>query len=163
MFQEFKKFAIQGNLIDIAIGLVMATAFGTVSASFVDGIFLPLVGQVFQIGDMAQAKIVLSHAVLDATGKIETPESALLYGKFISTIINFLIIALVMFIIIKIMNKLKHEEASASGTRHESNHSRSRRRRLHFADRYGSSKRKWFVHHRELVAQQEHAGISVGL
>jgi large conductance mechanosensitive channel len=110
MLQEFKKFAIKGNLIDIAVGLVMATAFGTVTSAFVDGLFLPLVGQVFKVGDMAQAKIVLSHAVIGTDGKVLTPESALLYGKVISSIINFIIIAFVMFMIIKIMNKLKHEE-----------------------------------------------------
>ena len=110
MFQEFKKFAIRGSLIDISVGLVMATAFGTITSAFVDGIFLPIVGQFFQMGDMAQAKIVLSHAVIGSTGKIETPESAILYGKVISSIINFIIISFVMFLIIKIMNKIRHEE-----------------------------------------------------
>ncbi len=113
MFQEFKKFAIQGNLVDIAIGLVMATAFGTVTTAFVDGFFLPLVGQVFQVGDMAQAKWVLSPAEFGPDGKITTPESAILYGKLISSVINFIIIAFVMFLIIKIMNRLKHEEPAA--------------------------------------------------
>lgn len=108
MLQEFKKFAIKGNLIDIAVGLVMATAFGTVTTAFVDGFFLPLVGQIFQIGDMAQAKMILSPAVYDSQGKVVTPESAILYGKLISSIINFIIIAFVMFIIIRIMNRLKH-------------------------------------------------------
>jgi large conductance mechanosensitive channel len=110
MFQEFKKFAIRGNLIDIAIGLVMATAFGAVTSAFVEGFFLPIVGEFFQVGDMAQAKLVLSKAVYDAEGKIIEPESAIFYGKLISSIINFIIIAFVMFLIIKIMNKLKHEE-----------------------------------------------------
>lgn len=110
MLQEFKKFAIRGNLIEIAVGLVMATAFGIVTSAFVDGLFLPIVGRVFQIGDLAQAKIVLSHAVIGADGKIITPESAILYGKVISSIINFIIIAFVMFLIVKLMNRLKHEE-----------------------------------------------------
>lgn len=110
MFQEFKKFAIQGNLVDIAIGLVMATAFGTVTSAFVDGFFLPLIGQIFQVGDIAQAKWVLSSAVFGADGKIVTLESAILYGKLISSIINFIIIAFVMFMIIKIMNRLKDDE-----------------------------------------------------
>lgn len=113
MLQEFKKFAIRGNLIDIAIGLVMATAFGAVTSAFVDGFFLPLAGQLFNVGDMAQAKWVLSKAVYGVDGKIVEPESAILYGKLISSIINFIIIAFVMFMIIKIMNKLKHEEPLA--------------------------------------------------
>jgi large conductance mechanosensitive channel len=119
MLKEFKKFAIQGNLIDIAVGLVMATAFGTVTSAFVDGVFLPLVGQVFQVGDMSQAKIVLSHAVIGANGKIESPESAILYGKVISSIINFTIIAFVMFIIIRIMNRLKPADPAPKGPSQE--------------------------------------------
>lgn len=113
MLQEFKKFAIQGNLIDIAIGLVMATAFGAVSSTFVEGIFLPLAGQVFQVGDLAHAKWVLSPAVVGSDGKIVTPESSILYGKLVATIINFLIIAFVMFLIIKVMNRLKRVEPVA--------------------------------------------------
>lgn len=118
MLKEFKKFAVQGNLIDIAVGLVMATAFGTVTTAFVDGIFLPLVGQIFQVGDMGQAKIVLSNAVLGSDGKIETPESAILYGKMIASVINFTIIAFVMFMIIRTMNRIKQddEQAASEGT-----------------------------------------------
>lgn len=113
MFKEFKSFAIQGNLIDIAIGLVMATAFGAVTAAFVDGIVMPLVGQIFQVGDLAQAKWVLSPAVMAADGSVQTAESAILYGKMIATIINFIIIAFVMFLVIKMVNKLKREKAAA--------------------------------------------------
>ena len=87
MFKEFKDFAVKGNLIDIAVGLVMATAFG--------------------------AEYLLSPEVLGADGKVATPKSAVAYGKFITTIINFLIIAWVMFLIVKAANKMKEPPAAA--------------------------------------------------
>ncbi len=113
MLKEFKEFALKGNLIDMAVGLVMGAAFGTVTAAFIDGMFMPIIGQIFQVGDFAQAKMVLSPAVTDATGKVTTPESAILYGKFIGAVLNFLIVAFVMFMVVKAMNKMKKEEAAA--------------------------------------------------
>ncbi|MEO6189523.1 MAG: large conductance mechanosensitive channel protein MscL [Saprospiraceae bacterium] len=107
MLKEFKEFAMKGNLIDIAVGLVMATAFGTVVSTFVDGIIMPLVGQVFQVGDFSKLQWLLSPAVLSSEGKVITPESAVQYGKLISNIINFIIVAFVMYMIIKAMNKMK--------------------------------------------------------
>lgn len=111
MLKEFKDFAVKGNLVDIAVGLVMGAAFGTVVTAFVDGLAMPLVGKIFQVGDFSAAKIVLSPAELAADGTVSKAESALMYGKFISTVINFLIIAWVMFLVVKAMNKLKKAEA----------------------------------------------------
>ncbi|MBK8485297.1 MAG: large conductance mechanosensitive channel protein MscL [Saprospiraceae bacterium] len=116
MIQEFKKFAIQGSLIDIAVGLVMGAAFATVTGAFVDGVFMPMMGQLFQIGDMAQAKWVLAPAIYAPDGKIETAESAVHYGKFMSTLINFIIIAFVMFWIVRIVNRFKHDQPAAPAT-----------------------------------------------
>ncbi|MBK9733953.1 MAG: large conductance mechanosensitive channel protein MscL [Saprospiraceae bacterium] len=110
MLKEFKDFAMKGNLIDIAIGLVMATAFGGITSAFVDGIFMPIFGQIFQLGDLSTAKFILSPAVVDAAGVITTPESAILYGTLIGTILNFLIVAFVMFMLIKAMNASKKAE-----------------------------------------------------
>lgn len=111
MLKEFKDFAVKGNLVDIAVGLVMGAAFGTVVTAFVDGLAMPLVGKIFQVGDLSAAKIVLSPAELGADGAVVKPESALMYGKFIGTVINFIIIAWVMFLVVKGMNKLKKAEA----------------------------------------------------
>ncbi|MBK9106947.1 MAG: large conductance mechanosensitive channel protein MscL [Saprospiraceae bacterium] len=115
MFKEFKEFAIQGNLVEIAVGLIMATGFGAVTAAFVDGIVMPVVGNIFQIGDLNAAKILLAPEVKDATGAVTTPESSIYYGKFISTFINFLIIAFVMFLILKSVHKLKKENTAPAG------------------------------------------------
>ena len=105
MFKEFKDFAMRGGLIDIAVGLVLAAAFGTIVSSFVDGMFMPLVSKIFQI--------VLDQAVLGADGKVATPENAIFYGSFISSIINFIIIAFVMFLIVKAVNSTKKSEVAA--------------------------------------------------
>ncbi|MBK8347007.1 MAG: large conductance mechanosensitive channel protein MscL [Saprospiraceae bacterium] len=113
MLKEFKEFALKGSLIDVAVGLVMATAFGAITAAFVDGIFMPIVGQIFQIGDLSAAKIVLSPAELDAAGAVTKPESAIMYGKFIGAILNFIIVAFVMFLVIKALNATKKAEAPA--------------------------------------------------
>jgi large conductance mechanosensitive channel len=113
MLKEFKDFALKGNLIDIAIGLVMATAFGTITSAFVDGIIMPLVSQIFQVGDMSGLKIVLSPAELDAAGAVVKPEAAIQYGTLISSFINFFIIAMVMFWVVKAINTIKKPEPPA--------------------------------------------------
>lgn len=121
MLKEFKEFALKGNLIDVAVGLVMAAAFGLIVSAFVDGIFMPLVGQIFQVGDFAAAKFVLSPAEIGADGAVTKPESAIMYGKFISAIINFLIVAFVMYLVVKGINKMKKpvEAAPAGPTQEE--------------------------------------------
>ncbi|MCZ2100230.1 MAG: large conductance mechanosensitive channel protein MscL [Chitinophagales bacterium] len=112
MFKEFKEFALKGNLIDIAVGLAMAAAFAKVTDSFVDGIFMPIVGKIFQIGDLSAWKIVLSAASTGADGEA-IPEIAIQYGSLISAFINFLIIAFAMFLIIKAINATKKVEEPA--------------------------------------------------
>jgi large conductance mechanosensitive channel len=109
MIQEFKDFAVKGNLIDMAIGVVMGAAFGKVSGSFIDGMFMPIVGKIFQLGDLSKYKVILSEEVKDAAGKVITPESAIAFGDFISAVLNFIIVAFVMFMIIKAINKMKKE------------------------------------------------------
>ncbi len=106
MISEFKEFAAKGSLIDMAVGIVMGAAFSKVTSAFIDGMFMPIIGMIFHVGDMSQAKIVLSEAVKEGE-KVITPESAITYGTFIGAIINFLIVAFVMFMIIKAVNKMK--------------------------------------------------------
>ena len=116
MLSEFKEFAMKGNLIDMAVGLVMGASFGTVSGTFIDGIFMPIVGQIFKIGDLKKYKIVLSDEVRDAAGAVITPESAISIGAFIGAVLNFIIVAFVMFLIIKGINKMKKEKAAEATT-----------------------------------------------
>ena len=120
MLKEFKEFALKGNLIEIAVGLAMAAAFAKVTDGFIDGIFMPLLGKIFQIGDLSEWKIVLEAATVGANGEA-IPEVAIQYGNLISSFINFTIIAFVMFWIIKAVNATKKtkEEAPAGPTQEE--------------------------------------------
>ncbi len=114
MLKEFKEFAFKGNLIEIAVGLAMAAAFAKVTDGFIDGIFMPLLGKIFQIGDLSSWKIVIESATATA------PEIAIHYGNLISAIINFTVIAFVMFWIIKAVNATKTvEEAAPAGPTQE--------------------------------------------
>ena len=110
LVQEFKDFAMKGNLIDTAVAFVMGVAFGKVSSTFIDGMFMPLVGMVFNVGDMSSMKLVLKAAELGADGKVLVAENAFMYGNFIGALINFLIIAFIMFMVVKGMNAMKKAE-----------------------------------------------------
>lgn len=114
MLKEFKEFAMKGSLIDTAIAFVMGAAFATVSSTFINGIFMPIIALVFQVGDMAGMKIVLKDAVIDAAGVVTTPETAILYGSFIGAVINFIVVAFIMFLVIKGMNATKKKEEAAA-------------------------------------------------
>lgn len=113
MFKEFKAFAMKGGLIDMAVGIVMGAAFGKVSGAFIDGIFMPIIGKLFQIGDLSKYNIVLSEEVKDVAGKVVTAGSSIALGDFIGAILNFIIVAFVMFMVLKSINKMKSEAAAA--------------------------------------------------
>ena len=109
MLKEFKEFAMKGNLVDIAIGFVMGAAFKQVVTSFTGGIISPLIGLVFK-ADFKDLKWVARKA--DTSNNIT--EVAVLYGDFITNVIDFVIVAFVMFIIIKGINATKKKEAPAA-------------------------------------------------
>ena len=116
MLKEFKDFIATGNVIDFAVGVIMAGALGAVINSFVADIAMPLVGMLTGGMDFSQMKYVLSEAVLDGAGKVVTPENAIGYGKLITAFISLLTIGLVMFMIVKAYNKTKKPvEVVASG------------------------------------------------
>lgn len=112
MLKEFKDFAMKGNLIDIAVGFVMGAAFTAVSTSFINGIVMPFVGLIAG-KDFSSWKIMLRAAETDGAGAIVKPEIAVLYGDFISAVIYFLIVAFVMFMVIKGINAMKKKEEAA--------------------------------------------------
>jgi large conductance mechanosensitive channel len=114
--KEFKEFAMKGNLVDMALAFVMGAAFGKVVSGFIDGIVMPLVGKLVAGVDFASLKYVLSEAQMDASGKVIAAEASIKYGEFITIIINFILVAFVMFIIIKAMNKMKKKQEAAPMT-----------------------------------------------
>ena len=105
MLKEFKTFAMKGNLVDIAVGFVMGAAFKQVVTSFTGGIVSPLIGLIFK-ADFKDLKFILTEA--DKENGIK--ESAILYGEFITNVIDFIIVAFVMFMIVKGVNATKKKE-----------------------------------------------------
>ena len=110
---EFKEFAMRGNVIDMAIGVVIGGAFGKITTTLVDGIIMPLISIITGGVDFTAWKWVLKAEVselVDGVPTVVTPEVAVRYGDLISVILNFIIIALVIFLMIKGMNKLHKKE-----------------------------------------------------
>jgi len=112
MISEFKEFAIKGNLVDVAIAFVMGAAFGKVTTAFVEGMFAPVVGLLMGGVNLAEKKTVIQEAVMDNAGKVTTPEVAIKWGEFITVTIDFLVVAFVMFMLIKAINNMKKKEAA---------------------------------------------------
>ncbi|WP_172830899.1 large conductance mechanosensitive channel protein MscL [Polaribacter sp. KT 15] len=111
MLKEFKDFAMKGNLVDIAVGFVMGAAFKQVVTSFTGGIVSPLIGLIFN-ADLKDLKYIVKDGVADETGKV-VGEVAVLYGDFLTNVIDFIIVAFVMFLIVKGLNNLKKKEEPA--------------------------------------------------
>ena len=110
--KEFKDFAMKGNLVDIAVAFVMGGAFGKVVTSFTEGVVSPLIGMIGG-ADLSKNAWTLKEAVKDASGKITTEAVAVKYGDFLTAIINFIIVAFVMFMVIKAINKMKKKQEDA--------------------------------------------------
>ncbi|MCM1094286.1 MAG: large-conductance mechanosensitive channel protein MscL [Bacteroides sp.] len=111
---EFKEFAMKGNVIDMAVGVIIGGAFGKIVSSLVNDVIMPVVGIATGGLDFKEHKLILKEAVMNGE-EIVTPEVAMTYGMFIQNIVDFLIVAFCIFMAIRIMNRLKKktEEAPA--------------------------------------------------
>lgn len=115
-FQEFKQFAMRGNVIDMAIGIILGGAFGKIVSSLVADIIMPAVGLLIGGVNFTELVITLKKASIDAAG-VAIPAVTINYGTFLQTILDFIIIAFFIFVMIKAINKLSHkkeEEAAAA-------------------------------------------------
>ena len=114
MFKEFKEFAMKGNMMDMAVGIIIGAAFGTVIKSLVDDILMPVVSAIFGTPDFSNLFIVLRNPTAETFASIEAAREAgavaLGYGLFINAIIAFLLIAWVLFMVIRGMNNARREE-----------------------------------------------------
>lgn len=115
MMNEFKAFATKGNVFDLAVGIIIGGAFGKIVTSFVNDLFMPLFGLLFGKVNFAELKYVLEEAVGDK------PELAIYYGRFIQTTIDFILIAFVIFMMIKLLSKLKKKEEAVAAPPKPSN------------------------------------------
>lgn len=114
MVSEFKEFIARGNVVDLAVGVVIGAAFGKIVSSLVDGIVMPLVGLLLggvKFGDLA---VTLRAAELDAAGKEIAPALLLKYGAFLQTTIDFLLIAFVIFLVLKAYNRVRAPAPAAA-------------------------------------------------
>jgi len=118
MLKEFKSFISKGNVMEMAVGLIMALYFGAIVKSLVDHIIMPPIGMLLGNVDFSNLKIVLTEATIN--GDTAVPEVAISYGMFINTIITFIIVSLAIFLVVKGYNKMKEsmekkeEEAPAA-------------------------------------------------
>lgn len=113
MLKEFKSFISKGNVIDLAVGLILATYFGTIVKSLVDDIIMPPIGLLLKGVDFKELKIIIQEASIGADGTIREAIS-LNYGAFINTIITFFIVAFSVFMVVKAYNRMKLKQEAAS-------------------------------------------------
>lgn len=115
MFKEFKEFAMRGSVIDMAIGIVIGAAFGKIIASFVDDILMPPIGLILGKVDFANRFITLSGPQHATVGAAKAAGAVTLnYGLFINTVINFSIIAFVIFLLVRQINRMRRQQEEAS-------------------------------------------------
>ena len=117
-FKEFKEFAMRGNVMDMAVGIIIGGAFGKIVSSFVSDIIMPPIGVLLGGVDFSELKLTIQHAHTSAAGEL-IPAVTLNYGTFINTVIDFLIIAFAIFLMIKALNSFyrkKTEESAAPAT-----------------------------------------------
>jgi len=119
VIKEFREFALKGSVVDLAVGVIIGAAFGTIVSSLVDDIIMPPIGMLLAGIDFSSLKLVIkqgldampAHDGLPAVAAV--PEVAINYGKFLNAAIKFVIVAWVLFLIIKGMNSLKRKEEAA--------------------------------------------------
>lgn len=114
MLKEFRDFALRGNVVDLAVGVIIGAAFGTIVSSLVDDLIMPVIGAVTGGLDFSNYFFPLSDAVTAATLDEARKQGAVFaYGKLITAVLKFVIIAWVLFLVIKAMNTLKKKEEAA--------------------------------------------------
>ncbi len=117
MLKEFKEFAVKGNMVDMAVGIIIGAAFGTVVKSIVDNVLMPVVSAVTGAPDFSNLFIVLRNpnsAMFETVDAAKEAGAVVLgYGLFINAVIAFVIVAFVLFIVVKGMNNLKRQEEEA--------------------------------------------------
>ena len=112
MMQEFKEFAMRGNVIDLAVGVVIGAAFGKIVTALVDKVIMPPIGLLIGGVDFSKLGITLKEATVDAAGK-EVPAVVLAYGELINALIQFVIVAFAIFMVVKAINRVSRKQPEA--------------------------------------------------
>ena len=111
--KEFRDFAMRGNVVDLAVGVVIGGAFGKIVSSLVSDVIMPPIGLALGGVNFTDIKVTLKDAILDAAGAVTAPAVTLNIGSFIQTVFDFTIIAFAIFMIVKLMNAAKKKEEAA--------------------------------------------------
>jgi large conductance mechanosensitive channel len=109
MITEFKEFAMRGNVIDLAVGVVIGAAFGKIVSSLVDDVVMPVVGKAIGGINFADLAVVLTPATIGPDGKELAAAVLLRYGAFVQSIVNFLLIAFAVFMAVKVINRMQRK------------------------------------------------------
>ena len=112
LVKEFKEFAMRGNVVDLAVGIIIGGAFGKIIASFVSDVIMPPIGLLVGGVDFSELKFVMKEAVMNGADVV-SPAVSINYGSFINVVIDFLIIAIAIFMMVKAMNSMKKKEEAA--------------------------------------------------
>ena len=118
-FGEFKEFISRGNVMDMAVGVIIATAFGKITTSLVNDVVMPALGYLFGGMDFTKWNITLAPEVLDDAGEVVTEAVVIGIGTFIATIVDFILVALVVFLVIKAINTAKDKAEALAGKKKE--------------------------------------------
>lgn len=113
MMKEFKEFAMRGNVVDMAVGIVIGGAFGKIVSSFVADVVMPPLGLLIGGVDFSALQFILKPEVLNEAGEVLTAAVSVNYGSFIMTVLDFIIIAWAIFMVIKAMNSMKKKKEAA--------------------------------------------------
>lgn len=117
--KEFKEFAVKGNMVDMAVGIIIGGAFGTIVSSLVDDVFMPVIGLLLGGVDFTNLFIVLSNPESIAVPSLAAAQAAgvatLNIGLFINAVVKFIIVAMALFLLVKGMNTLRREDANKEG------------------------------------------------
>ena len=111
MLKEFKDFIMRGNVLDMAVGVIVAGAFGKITTSLVNDLFMPLISWIFGARDMTALNVVVRPEIVNEAGEVTQAAITLGFGTFVATIIDFILIAFVVFMVVKLMNAAKDKLA----------------------------------------------------
>ncbi len=115
MFREFKEFALKGNVLDMAVGIIIGAAFGTVVKSLVDDIVMPPIGLLLGRVDFSNLFVNLSGQELSSVADAKKAGAAVIaYGAFLNNVLSFLIVALAVFMLVKAVNRFRHKQEEAA-------------------------------------------------
>lgn len=116
VLEEFKTFAMRGNVVDMAVGIILGGAFGKIVSSVVSDLIMPPIGLLIGGVNFTDLKIVLKHAVTNASGEVVTPAVSINYGNFIQVSLDFIIISFAIFLLVKGINALSQKKEKEEQT-----------------------------------------------